>query len=307
MQGLKDVVKKTEQIQFYIKTIQFFDENGQKKNEPILVEQVFGAFDDFRLYDTAHLHYKEKIYYFKRLFNEPNTEKSPQLADNSMNSLTEGVESTLQLFSFNLKDGTEKELENFFLDEFDEADIEGLEEDKKQSNQYKSGDKQIMDLLLELKDKASIQFNVQFSQRFGSDSCENYESEDDFLSQQFLSFQQYVRSKEYHPFQIFSMKAMLNLESSDQDFREEDLEIVDTDKKRSMYNDINDVNRQVQLINHIMLDDRKITFIVQNMFAIVEIAYSVNKEDVSSIRMFSRQSSDIFQKIWNNNGGIQVQ
>ena len=100
---------------------------------------------------------------------------------------------------------------------------------------------------------------------------------------------------------------MLNLESSDQDFREEDLEIVDTDKKRSMYNDINDVNRQVQLINHIMLDDRKITFIVQNMFAIVEIAYSVNKEDVSSIRMFSRQSSDIFQKIWNNNGGIQVQ
>ena len=48
-----------------------------------------------------------------------------------MNSLTEGVESTLQLFSFNLKDGTEKELENFFLDEFDEADTEGLEEDKK--------------------------------------------------------------------------------------------------------------------------------------------------------------------------------
>ena len=132
MQGLKEVVKKTEQIVFYIKTIQLFDENGKAKNEQILVEQVFGNFDDFRLYDTAHVHFKDKIYFFKRLFNEQNPDKSPQMAENSNESLTEGVESTLQLFSFNLKDGTEKELENFFLDEFDETDTLSKDEDKKQ-------------------------------------------------------------------------------------------------------------------------------------------------------------------------------
>ena len=43
------------------------------------------------------------------------------------------------------------------------------------------------------------------------------------------------------------------------------------------------------------------------MFATVEIMYSVKKEESESIRVFPRQSSDIFQKIWNNNGGVQVQ
>lgn len=34
----REVMKKTEIIQFYIKTIQFYDDNGQKINDPILVE-----------------------------------------------------------------------------------------------------------------------------------------------------------------------------------------------------------------------------------------------------------------------------
>jgi len=34
------------------------------------VEQVFGQFDESRLYDTSYLHYKDKVYYFKRLFIE---------------------------------------------------------------------------------------------------------------------------------------------------------------------------------------------------------------------------------------------
>ena len=48
-----------------------------------------------------------------------------------MDSSIEGAESTLQLFSLNLKDGKEKELENFFLDEYDEAETLSKEEENK--------------------------------------------------------------------------------------------------------------------------------------------------------------------------------
>jgi len=62
-----------------------------------------------------------------------------------------------------------------------------------------------------------------------------------------VSFQQYIRTKELKPFQIFSMKAMIDPDLSKEEFREEDLEIVDTEKKKHMYScegDIsNDVNR----------------------------------------------------------------
>jgi hypothetical protein len=35
-----------------------------------LVEQIFGNFDEFRLYDTSFLHFKDKVFYFKRVFIE---------------------------------------------------------------------------------------------------------------------------------------------------------------------------------------------------------------------------------------------
>ena len=70
-----------EQIQFFIKTIQFFNEKGEKKNEPILVEQIFGDFNEFRIYDTSFLHYGDKVYYFKRKFIE---DKEGENAENSM-------------------------------------------------------------------------------------------------------------------------------------------------------------------------------------------------------------------------------
>jgi hypothetical protein len=40
------------------------------------VEQVFGDFSDFRLYDTSIIKNNDKVYYFKRLFTdkEPNAE-----------------------------------------------------------------------------------------------------------------------------------------------------------------------------------------------------------------------------------------
>jgi len=54
---MHEAVRQAETVQFFIKTIQFFDEKGEKKNDPILVEQVFGQFDEFRLYDASYLHF----------------------------------------------------------------------------------------------------------------------------------------------------------------------------------------------------------------------------------------------------------
>ena len=51
------------------------------------------------------------------------------------------------------------------------------------------------------------------------------------------------------------MKAMLDPNDSNADFREEDLEIVDTEKKRNLYSEGDDVNRQVQVINHIKVNE----------------------------------------------------
>ena len=50
-----------------------------------------------------------------------------------------------------------------------------------------------------------------------------------------------------------------------------------------------------------------LVFIIQNIFAKIEIWYSIHDRQPTSIRVFPRLSSDIFQKIWNNNGGVVVQ
>ena len=50
-----------------------------------------------------------------------------------------------------------------------------------------------------------------------------------------------------------------------------------------------------------------LVFIIQNIFAKIEIEYSILDRQPTSIRVFPRLSSDIFQKIWNNNGGVVVQ
>ena len=73
-----------------MKTIELFDENGKPLHHPILVEQVFGTFDDVnRLYDTSYLQYKNKIYYFKRLFQ--NKEGSNLYGVKGEASMNEGL------------------------------------------------------------------------------------------------------------------------------------------------------------------------------------------------------------------------
>ena len=53
---------------FFIKTLQVYDKFGRPQMEPILLEQVFGTFDSFRIYDGSFLHHNGKLYFFKRLF-----------------------------------------------------------------------------------------------------------------------------------------------------------------------------------------------------------------------------------------------
>ena len=60
-----------EKMHFYIKTLQFYNSEGVPYDESaILVEQVFGAFDEFRLYDVSTIQNDNKVYYFKRVFTD---------------------------------------------------------------------------------------------------------------------------------------------------------------------------------------------------------------------------------------------
>ena len=80
IEAFNEMVSSTEVIKFHIKTLQFFDENGDKMTpRPILVEQVFGEFGDFRLYDTSLIKNQGFVYYFKRIFNNEDNESSPKI------------------------------------------------------------------------------------------------------------------------------------------------------------------------------------------------------------------------------------
>ena len=86
------------------------------QSKPILVEQVFGNFDDYNLYDTSTLRYNNKIYFFKRIFegDQKQIDKilNPSKRDNYQNDGYQsaaglginGIESKLQLYSYDLCD-----------------------------------------------------------------------------------------------------------------------------------------------------------------------------------------------------------
>lgn len=61
---------------FFIKTLQVYDKFGRPRMEPILLEQVFGTFDSFRIYDGSFLHHDGKLYFFKRLFLDQRQNRS---------------------------------------------------------------------------------------------------------------------------------------------------------------------------------------------------------------------------------------
>lgn len=57
---------------FYIKTLEVRDINGNPLKEstgPILIEQIFGDFDQVRLYDTSYVQMGQCLYFFRRHFH----------------------------------------------------------------------------------------------------------------------------------------------------------------------------------------------------------------------------------------------
>ena len=54
----------------FLKTLRLYDHHNQPVAS-ILTEQVKGAFDPTHVYETSFLKYKESIYYFKRMYSDP--------------------------------------------------------------------------------------------------------------------------------------------------------------------------------------------------------------------------------------------
>lgn len=117
----------------------------------------------------------------------------------------------------------------------------------------------------------------------------------------------------------------MELDNMDQD-EDDKFIIVDTessefkDALKENKGDEKMLNRQIQYINHIKEDDgtktnQRLTFVIQNQYAIVQIPYSMRdnkvllKKDLdrnSPYRQltFQRETANAYQKIWNLNGGI---
>lgn len=118
---------------FYIKTLEVCNKFGQSLSPtgPILVEQVFGDFDQVRLYDTSYVQKKEKLYFFKRHFVNPEEyDENGQLKE-----LEEEVEewdlnnpygvhlqnSNLTLHEYDFKNSKEKIVQEIYFRENDET------------------------------------------------------------------------------------------------------------------------------------------------------------------------------------------
>ena len=98
--------------------MQFFNFDVDKhtikpiNDNPILVEQCFGQFMEFRMYDADFLKYNGKVYYFKRIFKgDPNSIQSALKGSKSSHLAAgegfNGIKSSLQLFAFDLSEGRE--------------------------------------------------------------------------------------------------------------------------------------------------------------------------------------------------------
>jgi len=197
---------------FFIKTIQVFDKVGNPLTEPILMEQVFGTFDSFRIYDGSFLHSDGKLYFFKRQYLKSNMEFYTQASQSAskpfqdesvqessyLNPLQDPEEqyypqkSTttkktrdhvyLQLYSLNLETGEQKPIPEVCIEEEDWD----IQENESEHGATKKREKQSLGPM----DPTRSQYHVQFSHEFGPKSiyeCEvSYKNEWEFLSSQFF-------------------------------------------------------------------------------------------------------------------------
>jgi len=98
---------------FYIKTLQFFKDNGQPLSKPILVEQVPGTFEEHKLFDASITQYEHKIYYFKKVYAMAGS----SLVDFGAMGNGGGGKDKLQLYGYNLKTREEAPVEGFEIEE----------------------------------------------------------------------------------------------------------------------------------------------------------------------------------------------
>jgi hypothetical protein len=135
---------------------------------------------DDTFYDTSFIYMGSKIYYFKRIFNkkkissEPNNDEFVDIKEASKESI-----SRLILFSFDLEIGKEQMVPNLYFIEF-----------KKKGSEFET------------------EFNITFSKAFGKNH-KNYDSEEDFLKQQFFLVQKYEKGRKIlNKISLYSMRSL---------------------------------------------------------------------------------------------------
>lgn len=115
---------------FYIKTLEVLNKYGKSlsANGPILVEQVFGNFDQVRLYDTSYVQNKEKIYFFKRHFIDPEEygedgiQRKPteeEIDELDSRGVSQIQNSILILHEYDFKNSKEKIVQEIYIRESD--------------------------------------------------------------------------------------------------------------------------------------------------------------------------------------------
>ena len=96
---------------FYVKTIQLYDEMGKKLCDPILIEHVQGQFEEHKLYEVSITQFKNKIFYFKKVYSTGSS-----LIDYGLMG-GEVEKDQLQLYSFDLDKCTESKVNGFTIQE----------------------------------------------------------------------------------------------------------------------------------------------------------------------------------------------
>ena len=201
---------------FHLKTIQFYNSNFDPIDEPTLVEIVHRDFSENRIYDTSFTQFKDKAYFFRRHFTDPNgkLDQSPDQSfnENSMvihdRSMMSDIldKDTLQLYSFKLSKPNKHE-----------------ERLKKVKNAF------VMENLLAIDtqrdQQQKMQLNSVFSKEFGQFSNTVYVDEAEFLESQYISVQEYIRETETRQFTLIKLRITSSkMESYDQIYQSRRME-----------------------------------------------------------------------------------
>ena len=156
---------------FYIKTLEIRDKFCKSLSEtgPILVEQVFGDFDQVRLYDTSYIQNQEKLYFFKRHFQTPEDllENGLEEVENEWDhNNPQGFHmqnSCLFLHEYDFKNQKEKIVQEIFFRESDESAMDSENNGSRRYSKQSVKDSRMTQSQYTRKP----QYNLTFSKQFG--------------------------------------------------------------------------------------------------------------------------------------------